>query len=208
MESLKLELNQRVEILWEDKVYYCNVQEEFEGKPVISLPVCNSEYLTLKEGEIIDAVYYDKNYGVYGFIMKIEGRRLENNIPCYIVSKPFNVRRIQRREYVRVCVIESIVCAITTKDDEEKFCTGILLDLSGGGLRVKMNEELDIGDKIICDYKDENTTIHLPGRVVRREKDIENNYIYGICFEDIGDRIRDKIIKNVFLVMRKQRELC
>lgn len=208
MESLKLELNQRIEILRDKKVYFCNVQEELDGKPIISIPVCNSEYLILKEDEVIDAVYYDKNYGVYGFFIKIEGRRLEGKVSCYIVSKPFNVRKIQRREYVRVNIIESIRCIVDHEEIDEQYYDATLLELSGGGLRIKMSKKLNIGDKLICDLADNDSILKVQGKVIRIISETNREFVYGICFDEISDRVRDRIIKNVFLVMRKQRELC
>lgn len=208
METIKLELNQRLEILWEEHVYCCTVQEEVDGKPVISIPVYRSQYLTLKDGEIVDAVYYDKNNGVYGFIIKIEGRTLENSIPCYVVSKPINVKRIQRREYVRVDLLESIrfIKNLDTKDEDA--VNGTILDVSGGGVRLQTTEKLEISEKIICLLNIDDEVVDIAGRIVRKEEDVEKFHMYGVEFENVLDRVRDRVIKKVFLQMRKQRELC
>ncbi|MEG0296337.1 MAG: PilZ domain-containing protein [Clostridium sp.] len=207
MENLKLGLNQRVEILWDKNIYVCNVQEDIDGMPVISIPVYNSEYLTLKEGEMVDAVYYNDNYGVFGFVITIQGRRLENNIPCYVVSKPFNIKKIQRRDYVRVTTVDTIKYAVETSEVKDKLFNAILLDLSGGGLRLKMKEKLSTGDSIVCELKSDMDIISVKGRIVRVTENYEKDYTYGVCFEDISENIREKIIRTVFLIMRKQREL-
>lgn len=207
MESIKLELNYRLEVMWEDGVYYCTVQEEFEGKPVISIPVKNGEYLTLKDGEILEAVYHNENYGVYGFIAKIEGRRIENNIPCYVLSKPFNVRKIQRREFVRVEIMEPTICTIHKNKENESKVKALLLDLSGGGARIRMKESLNEGDSLIISIEIDNVTIESVATIIRREPDVDKLHIYGLEFNDINDRLREKIIKKVFMQMRKLREL-
>ena len=81
------------------------------------------------------------------------------------------------------------------------------MDLSGGGMRIKVKEKLSFNDSIISNLNYENEKVVIKGRVVRIEKTEDKRYIYGIDFKDIDNSTREKIIRIVFKIMRKQREL-
>ena len=95
------------------------------------------------------------------------------------------------------------------KDDnkESEWHEGLLLDLSGGGLRIKVKEKIRLGEKIILKISCENESYEIIGKIVRCDKSQDGEYIWGIEFKEIDERKRDKIVQKVFSVMRKQREL-
>ncbi|MBU5454797.1 flagellar brake protein [Caproiciproducens sp. MSJ-32] len=208
MEKLKLEINNKLEVLYDKKNYKSVIQDirEKEEEILISIPVLDGEYLTLATGTIIEQIYYGNN-NIYQFKTKILGRTKERNLSLYRLSLPYDIKKIQRRDYVRVNFVK-IINYINAKDIEnEKYKKALLLDLSGGGMRIKVEEKLEKDDIILAKIVYENSIINVNGKVIRVERTEDNKYICGIIFSDINERTREEIIKIVFKVMRKQREL-
>nr|WP_286172892.1 flagellar brake domain-containing protein [Caproiciproducens sp. MSJ-32] len=205
---MKLEINNKLEVLYDKKNYKSVIQDirEKEEEILISIPVLDGEYLTLATGTIIEQIYYGNN-NIYQFKTKILGRTKERNLSLYRLSLPYDIKKIQRRDYVRVNFVK-IINYINAKDIEnEKYKKALLLDLSGGGMRIKVEEKLEKDDIILAKIVYENSIINVNGKVIRVERTEDNKYICGIIFSDINERTREEIIKIVFKVMRKQREL-
>mgnify|MGYP004443010755 FL=1 len=212
MGNLDIKINSIVTVMWEEVTYKSSVQDVKENEILITIPVSDGTYLTLDDGVEIEQFYYDKKSNLYKYKTKVLGRYTEKEIPFYRVSKPYDIKKIQRRDYFRVDVVQIInyIKAIDLEKDirrEENYESALLLDLSGGGMRIKVKEELSFNESIISNLYYENEKIVVKGRVVRIEKTEDKRYIYGIDFKDIDNSTREKIIQVVFKIMRKQREL-
>lgn len=209
MDKLKLEINNKIEVIYGEKNYKSVIQDirEEEDEILISIPVLDGEYLTLVTGRVIEQIYYDNNGNVYQFKSKVLGRIKEKNLSLYRFSSPFDVRKIQRRDYVRVNFIKAINYLSSKDIEKEKYKKALLLDLSGGGMKIKVDEKLDNNDLIFSKIIYDDSIIDVNGKVVRVEKTEDKEYICGINFSDIEERTREEIIRIVFKVMRKQREL-
>lgn len=212
MGNLDIKINSIVTIMWEEVTYKSSVQDIRENEILITIPVRDGTYLTLNDGVEIEQLFYDKKSNFYEYKTKVLGRYTEREIPFYRVSKPYDIKKIQRRDYFRVNVVQIInyIKEIDLEKDirrEENYESALLLDLSGGGMRIKVKEELYFNESIISNLNYENEKIVVKGRVVRIEKTEDKRYIYGIDFRDIDNSTREKIIKIVFKIMRRQREL-
>lgn len=212
MANLELGINCRIDVLWEDNMYKSTIQDINDEEILINIPVSDGIYLTLKDGEEIEQIFYDNKGNVFGYKNRVLGRTTEKDIPFYRISNPYDITRIQRRDYVRVNVVQVINYIKeeelkTNISGEEKYEHALLLDLSGGGMRIKIKEEIKIGDIIISNLTYENEKISVRGKVIRVDKTEDKKCICGINFNDIDNSTREKIIKTVFTIMRKQREL-
>lgn len=212
MENLDITINSIVSILLEEETYKSSVQDVTENEILITIPVSDGIYLTLNEGVEIEQFFYDKKGNFFTYKTRVLGRYTEKEIPFYRLSNPYDVKKIQRRDYFRVNVVQiiSYIKEVDLKKDirrEEDYEDALLLDLSGGGMRIKVREKLSFNDIIISNLNYEEEKIIVKGRVVRIEKTEDKKYIYGIDFKDLDNSTREKIIKVVFKIMRKQREL-
>lgn len=212
MAKLELGINYRIDVLWEENMYKSTIQDITDDGILITIPVFDGIYLTLNDGDEIEQIFYDDKGNVFGYKSKVLGRLTEKDIPFYRVGKPYDIKRIQRRDYVRVNVVQVInfIKEEELKENisgEEKYEHALLLDLSGGGMRIKIKEEIAVGDVIIANLTYENEKISVRGKVIRVDKTEDKRYICGINFDDIDNATREKIIKTVFTIMRKQREL-
>jgi c-di-GMP-binding flagellar brake protein YcgR len=55
--------------------------------------------------------------------------------------------------------------------------------------------------------EDDEEKYSLVGKVVRCDRCKDRDYIWGVEFSELDEKDRDRIIKKVFTVMRKQRKL-
>lgn len=210
--KINVVINSKLEVRSGEETYKSTVQDVSNKNLLISVPVINGVYLTLKTGEEIDLIYYDNKANIFNFKCKTINKVTENGIPFYSVSLPYDVVKIQRRNYVRVDTVQ-VIKHIRKYDEEVESNEGdilpnaLLLDLSGGGMRIKLREKLSTGDRIIAKISSDIEAVPVKGEVMRVDKTDDKKYIYGISFYELDNSIREKIIGIVFKIMRKQREL-
>ena len=202
VKRFKLEVNNNIEIYEEDKVYKSKIQSINDEAIYIDIPLHNNEYLILKKGDDIHLIKYGNEGNVYELSCKVIDREIEGNVRLYKLSEPYNIKKIQRRNYVRVETIRGIRCF---RKDEE--FDALILDLSGGGMKVKSNKKLEINEDIVSFIKTDDDEFRVRGKIIRVEETSFDQYSLGIEFVDIEERTREKIIKLVFSIMRKQMEL-
>ncbi|MEK6263500.1 MAG: flagellar brake domain-containing protein, partial [Clostridium sp.] len=101
-----LTINKKLEIIVDEKYFKSNIQDLTEIYIAISIPINSGEYLPLTKGTIVDVVYYEED-NLYKFQSVVMGRKFEN-IPILLISKPREIKRIQRRKYVRVPIISTV----------------------------------------------------------------------------------------------------
>lgn len=204
MKNFNLNINEVIAIEYEDMVYNCSIQGIAENELLINIPVKDGEFLILENGERLDVKYCSEAGRYYEFEVKIIGREKSDNIPMYKLSLPIDVRRIQRRNYVRVPVLKTVKYKL---EEEESWCEATTLDISGGGMKIKARRKFKLNDKLVVKIETSSRVVETEVQIKRCEKVITNEYIYGLEFTDINENRRDNIIKDVFLVMRKQREI-
>ena len=105
MNNFNLKVNDRIEVIIEEKAYktlIIDIQDDFLK---INLPVNNGEYLMLHSKEKIEMNSYLDDGRCYNFYSEVISRGKENNIIYYKISKPFDIKKIQRRNFFRVDLI-------------------------------------------------------------------------------------------------------
>lgn len=204
MKNFNLNINGVVVVNYNDVIYKCSIQDISEEGFSISVPVNNGKFLMLDEGKNLDVEYCTETGNYYEFDVEVIGRDKSDKIPMYKLSLPMNVRKIQRRNYVRVPVVKNVEYR---RDKEELWSKATILDLSGGGMKIKAAQEFKINEKLFIKIETSSEVFEITAEVKRSDKIKTYEYIYGLEFIDINENKRDKIVKEVFLVMRKQREI-
>ena len=74
-------------------------------------------------------------------------------------------------------------------------------------MKIKARRKFKLNDKLVAKIETSSRLVETEVQIKRCEKVNTNEYIYGLEFTDINENRRDNIIKDVFLVMRKQREI-
>lgn len=209
VQNINIGINSRIEVLKDEKIYKALIIDMDDDYIKINLPVCEDEYLMLYKSDKVEIYCYTEDGQCYNFYCDVISKGREGNIIYYKLTSPYNIKKIQRRDYVRVQVLREIEYKNLTemKDKAEifEFKKGIMVDLSGGGLKIKTNERLKKHDHVIIRIQLENSRIEVHGEVVRVESTPDKERLCGIKFTDINESEIDRIVKELFEIMRKQR---
>ena len=92
----------------------------------------------------------------------------------------------------------------------EQFITTKVINISGGGVCVLLNEEIEVDNHLECVLNlESNCNVRFIGKIVRIEKNEQNNenYIYraGLAYDIIDSKYKEVIIKFIFKQQRKLR---
>ena len=210
MSNVNFKINKKLEILVDEKYFNSNVQDVTDDYIAISIPTNAGEYLPLSKGAMLDVIYYEED-NIYKFASTIIGRKFEN-IPILLLAKPKEIKKIQRRKYVRVPLIKTAKY-INLKNDsksnlstinESKYLKAVLVDLSGGGMRVKVSEQIKANDFLLVSLTVNKEDVLIVGQTKRIVKDDDGRFICGLSFESLDNETREQIIKYIFQLMRDQ----
>lgn len=214
--DIDFDINSKIEIQVDndDRYYKSNIQDLGEDYIGISLPVNNGKYLLLRKGDRIRCIYF-REKKIYGFYTVVLDRK-SDKILMIQIKKPDQVKLTQRRDFVRVPLINDVLCVLIPDSRDLKhlscqinFFNANSLNISGGGMKLsvdmKYKNEIRLGSTLMVTIpiKDDNVTVK--GKIVRIDKNTQNKLlICGITFLDLEEDSREKIIKLVFDIMRKQ----
>ncbi|MBZ9635969.1 flagellar brake protein [Clostridium sp. FP1] len=210
MIKIDFAINKKVEILVDERYYNTNIQDLTEEYIAISIPMSGGQYVPLSRGDIIDVIYYEDE-NLYKFKSSVIGRKIEN-IPILLISKPVEIEKIQRRKYVRISLINTAKYKNLKNQpkisprtiNESEYLKAAIVDLSGGGMKVRVSEEIVKNDFILVNLTINNEDIHIVGQAKRIQKDDEGRFVCGLSFEFLDSLTRERIIKYIFQLMREQ----
>lgn len=190
------------------KYYSSKVVSVASAEVVMLAPMERGVLVPLRNGELITISYNDDN-AIYSFDTHVLNRQggVEQTIT---LESPTEVRRVQRRNFVRIDVGLPLVYHFVDESIGEysEGFEGRTADISGGGLRFETEQAIE--ENIMLDMIIDlgcGERISAFGQVVRAfqvNKGSGIKYSIGVQFTMIDERDRDKIIKFIF---QKQREL-
>ena len=196
-----------VEILVEDDPYHGRYRTRIEevGKAIITIgvPFANGQYLPLREGTKIEVVFVDSilAYKFKSVLLK----RYFAPVPTFVIEYPKFISKIQRRKYVRIPLVSQIKYQLIERGGLSEEKSGYLIDLSGGGLRFTSEEQFEPNDLILVTIKTYNEEINLPIKVIRIVREENKTYKISAEYQEMSEKVRDKIIAYIFEVQRELR---
>ena len=212
-------INNKIEVIWEKQIFRSNVQDVNEEVFYISIPTKDGEYIPLRTGDLAEVIYY-QDLNIFQFDARVVGRK-KDGIPLIILEIPETYKVVQRRQYYRVVRLdyltdvnleklapEDVYKSTRTKkprDISKMLQKVVLLDLSGGGMRIKVDKPMEHGDILHFFLNTIKGEVEIYGKVVRVERDEQKFYVCGIHFLDLTNLEREKIIQYTFEIMRNQR---
>ncbi|GAA0125340.1 flagellar brake domain-containing protein [Clostridium sp. CTA-19] len=207
--NIKFHPNTILEVLTEEGYAKTTIQEVEKDTIAIFIPTINNTYLTMRPNEKYEVIYNDRKGKVYKFKVNVVGRKYDE-VPLVILGQPYDIRKIQRRKYVRISHTGIVNYYITKNYPKNKlnsydildFKVGYTVDLSGGGLKIRIAEKPQLKDYIIMHLNVTEEIIVL-GQIVRIEQDYENKYVCGVDFLEIEEQEREKVIRYIFMEMRR-----
>lgn len=195
----------------DDILYLSRIEKITENSILITPPVIKGDcFQALQEdsGKIINACVAAQGCS-YLFECQLMDCK-ENPEDCWEISLPINIKRIQRREHVRLAIILDV--KIEFIDQKKKVITTFTKDISAGGVRVVLEEPLpDDLDITISLPLTEEVAIETKGEVVRVifPKTPRGMVTTAIKFNEIPKEEQEMITKYIFKkeVQRRQKDI-
>jgi c-di-GMP-binding flagellar brake protein YcgR len=210
VQDFKLKVNDRVEVIKDEKSYKALIMDIQDDFLIINLPVYDGEYLMLHSKEIIEINSYSEDGNCFNFSVEVISRGKEGNIIYYRLSEPFNIQKIQRRNFFRVGLTDVIEYKKITMVEEEDldnipYKKGIMVDLSAGGLKLKAKDNITKEELLLIKLKVNELQLELKCDIVRIESTADKEKLCGLRFIDITPAQSELIVKELFKIMRRQR---
>lgn len=185
----------------------------------ISMPFYEGRIVPLAVGDQYRMNFYAEK-GIFGSRFVVVNRLKEGNLFLADMELQEPLQKIQRREFFRhSCRIPAVYHMISPEEldtasmdgtDSLDWKKGVLLDISGGGVRMvsEYQENTDylmqLRFPIIVDNMEQEVT--LVGRLVAAYQNETNKILYEqrVEFENLDDKEREKIIHFIFEEERKK----
>ena len=210
-------INQRIDVarLGSDDYYSTRLEDIKSDSFVVAAPLQRG-MLSVYEGEELQGTVLTKDKQLYSFRIKIL-KRVRDRLSYWVTSKPYFVKKIQRRNFFRLGVVFPVdVYHYDFKEEAYSVVPNrsFTTDVSAGGLAfVLKNGKVQLGDKLRVAFKLDLIEVDmvLDGIVVRADKKIneEDNtimYAVGVKFLNITDPMQDKIVRYVNAVLLDRRK--
>lgn len=177
------------------------------GEKILSVfaPISQGQIVPLREGTLAKVVFWDEvaAYAVETVIIQ----RIAVPVPVFVLELPDSIRRVQRRNFVRIPAFYPMTFRSVDKRGLSDTKKGTMLDLSGGGVRFQTDEAVEMGAVLLAYLDLPSGPMQTSARVCRVEKipDIKK-YRISVDFYQITERDRDRIISCVFDLQRSMRK--
>lgn len=227
----KLEL-QKVERIKENggelvrKIYHSSVCEILsEDRLEITMPMEKGKLILLQVDSEYELYFYTEN-GLYQCLARIVDRYKTDNIYMILVELTSHLRKQQRREYFRFsCALEMNARGVSEEElkvslqsgeklsvSAEKLSKGIIVDISGGGLRFVIDQMYEVDSLVNCVYhllvEGKSKEYNLVGKVLS-VKELSNRpgvFEHRVQYVNINVDEREEIIRYIFQEERKHRK--
>ncbi|MCD6362612.1 MAG: PilZ domain-containing protein [Synergistetes bacterium] len=152
-------------------------------------------------GSELKVLWHDKGK-LYEGVVKVKGGG-GRFIPFLEVAPPEGINPIERRRYRRV---KALLPVEYRKVGEGAFKVSNTIDISGCGVKMPVDEEIDVGDELeVLIYLPESDVVSSLGRVVRIE-DEGGGRTAGIDLVVMDERSRKNIVNFVFKREREEKQ--
>ncbi|MBO4997092.1 MAG: PilZ domain-containing protein [Lachnospira sp.] len=201
------------------KAYYSQVMDKINSTQlVITMPTQGTKMIPLSMGKRYRCEFYTGNGLFRGDFIVIERGR-EGNIPVIILEVRTTLKKVQRREFFRLDCTLPMKYRIAEKDEtiareqlrDMQWQDGVVLDISGGGLRFVISGALENGSYIQCklvlevhgNYKE----FYIYGRVIdcKNKPNSVRLHECRIKFYKLSEAESDQIVSFIFTEERKKR---
>ncbi|MDF1616807.1 flagellar brake protein [Petrocella sp. FN5] len=189
--------------------YLSKIQEVTEtGEIIILAPMESGRIITLELNQNYGMCVYTSK-GLYRCEVAVTERIRDDNLYLIKLEVQSALQKYQRRQYYR------LDCMLTFhyKDDTNgNWEEGIILDISGGGIRFtsqkKLLDKKGVINHLQLNYDEEECHLYLSGVIVDSSnlKAQDNIYENRVVFDEITIEEREIIIKFIFEEERRRRK--
>lgn len=215
IEGTKLELELKTNKNNQDNLILISQFEWKEKDEVICIaaPIYKGNYYFNFTDTLMN-VYFLYNNNMYMFEAKLIDNFTIDKLRYMRLRILSDFQHVQRREFYRFSCLLPIMYRKYNKQNKGNndlpFIQTEISNISGGGLCIKTNEPLNLGDMIECKLELEGYgEIPLLAKVVREEQiknECKYKYEYGVEYKGIVNKDKDAIISYIFRQQRILRE--
>jgi c-di-GMP-binding flagellar brake protein YcgR len=185
--------------------YYTKVEEIREQTLYIGAPYHQGEIVPLRVGTVLEVLFNDQ-MSAYIFNSTIK-QRTAVPTPVFVLDIPNEIRKIQRRSFVRVKTFLPLTYQVVTKEGLSQPQKGNALDLSGGGMCFETFNKLENNELLSLRLTLPSGELNIGARILRANKSEETkSYKISSEFHEISEHDRDLIIRYVFELQRTMRK--
>jgi len=173
---------------------------------LITMPMLRGEPVVLSIGQRVKINFF-RERGQFYFEAEVIDRQRTETVHLIRVKQTSPIHRLQRRSFYRLKIKLPILFRLI--DENESGSSGYIkaytADISGGGMKLLTNENLQPGQQIECRISiGEEDLLDLNGLVVRVVPCVEGNHKFevGIKFVNIFESDRDRLIRFIFQQQR------
>lgn len=206
----KIEVIKKTGFIANQHSHYSKIQDIIsDHELIITAPIDNGKIVPLEVNQDYYLCIYTAK-GLYRCEAQVTERRKEENMFYAKLDIKSKMQKYQRRQYYRLDCILSF--QYKESDDKETWISGIILDISGGGLRFTSNKQLISGESIVChvqlNFEDEQKHLYINGTIISCNiLDFNTNtYETRISFNDINNDAREAVIRFIFEEERRRRK--
>ncbi|GED12466.1 hypothetical protein AM501_07045 [Aneurinibacillus migulanus] len=198
----------------EEKKYKAIVADSTNEHIMLTYPIDEQSGRTslLLDGWTVYVSYNHSDGAQYEFLSVIV-RKQRDNIPMLVLLKPAkdNIRRIQRRDYLRVPAKAKLEFSWQTQDGEKAY-SGFTVDISGGGIKFVCNARISFPEENMIECRlylpeinaqnkktNQELCIPLKAKIIRHPVPGGNGLqTVAVTYEEIAEFHREKIIRYCF----------
>jgi len=192
----------------EERIEYISQVEEVIGETtVIALvPIYHGRLTRLPESVKYNLVFYTKS-GMVKFLGKVESYFKENNLFFMRVKLLNKGESIQQRQFFRFdCSLPIRYNIIDGNEDYENpddtpaITSGLIRDISGGGIALMSNETMKVNQRLKCQIMLGHDYLIIIGKIVNIKQSNNSNfkYVYNVMYSGITGADQERIVKYIF----------
>lgn len=212
---------------YEQKKYTSQVVDlSGEERIEVLMPIEQTKLILLPVDGVFDLFFYTEN-GLYECFAKVVDRYKTNNIYVVVFEPTSNLRKHQRREFYRFnCAIELGTRLLEPEElkdlemrpkelefiEELSLSRGIIVDISGGGMRFVVGRKFELGSLLYCRYSIEIEEKAKEYEVIVRVLHVnelparEGEFEHRVQYVNLNNVEREEIIRYIFEEERKHRK--
>lgn len=180
--------------------YKSNVVDIDTAKRILflSIPSYKGRFVPIPKGVRMTVNLFDRS-SIYEFDTVSLGVIKRDNMYAIPVPFPENVRKTERRKFVRIPLFLEGTFYLSNEPDAESYAF-TTRNFSAGGLLMVTKKYLSVGDIIYIDLKLDNelSLNKQKSKVVRQDEPTDEGFMYGVQFLDLSANLEKLLVRFVF----------
>lgn len=207
MLSERVRIGNRVEIGYEEdrgrKKYHRTKVDNIISPTLITVqtPQSTDSIFRVEVGDKLELYSFEDGL-IYLYRVKVESQFIDENIKMLNLEILSDAKETQRREFFRFdCNLEMIYDNLNNTLNDKEMQQATIKNIGGGGVKFLSNEDMDLKDKALCQFKFRDIDFELLAIILGKEKledGLKYRFRYRCKWDRMSQRNEDRLIKCIF----------